>query len=121
MSTLDEQDLFGSGPHRICFGAWQRAFQRREFPGLDGELILDMGVRPREISQEGRLQAATAAALESLVNEIEELNDGRLHALVDNYGQVHNYVLVERFEPSTPFLRGRNLWCEYRLCYRQLP
>lgn len=55
MSTLDGQDLFGSGPHRIRAGSWRRRVDRRAFPGLDGELILDMGMRSRNTLQEGRL------------------------------------------------------------------
>jgi len=121
MSSLDGQDLFGSGPHAVRSTSWQRSVQRRGFAGLDGELILDMGLRSRIISQTGRLQAGTADALNALVTQIEEFLDGRLHTLVDDHGRSFPNVLVEEFEPTTPLQRGRNFWCEYVLRYRQLP
>ena len=37
MSTLDSQDIFGSGPHEIWIGAKERELDRRGFSGIDGE------------------------------------------------------------------------------------
>ena len=37
MSSLDGEDIFGSGPHTIRTGPWQRCLQRRGFAGIDGE------------------------------------------------------------------------------------
>jgi len=121
MSSLDGQDLFGSGPHTVRATSWQRSVRRRGFPGLDGELILDMGLRSRIISQQGRLQAATADALNALITQIEQFLDGKPHTLVDDHGRSFPNVLLESFEPTTPLQRGRNFWCEYALRYRQLP
>ena len=120
MTTLDGLSLFASGPCRITAGSWQRATQRRGFAGLDGELMLDMGLRSREITQTGRLQAATAEELEALVAQIEEYLDGRPHTLADGQGRQFTNVVVERFEPTSP-RTGRGAWCEYTLRYRQLP
>ncbi len=121
MSSLDGQDLFGSGPHSIRPGSWQRSMERRSFAGVDGELVLDMGLRGRVISQNGRLQAATASALNDLISPIEELIDGELHTLVGNHSRVYGRLLIEHFEPTTPVRQGRGFWCEYELRYRQLP
>jgi len=121
MSALDGQDLFGSGPHAFQAGSWQRQTDRRGFAGLDGELVLDQGLRSRTITQTGRLQAATAGELTTIVAQIDAFVDGQLHTLVDNLARTHERVFVERFEPTTPARTGRGIWCDYVLQYRQLP
>jgi len=121
MSSLDGQDLFSSGPHTIRPESWQRSLDRRCFAGTDGELVLDMGLRSRMIIQNGRLQAATANALNTLITQIEDYIDGQLYTLIDNHSRQYTQVLIEKFEPVTPAQRGRNFWCEYTIHYRQLP
>jgi hypothetical protein len=121
VSTLDGNNLFGSGPHSLRPLAWQRQIERRSFPGVDGELVLDMGMRSRRIVQQGRLQADTAAARAALVAAIEQYADGLTHALVDNHGRTHSPVILESFEPTTPLQQGRGYWCDYVIHYLQLP
>ncbi len=120
MSSLDSQDLFGSGPHSIRPETWLRAMHRRGLAGVDGELILDMGLRSRRIVQVGRLQATTAAAIHSLISAIEDTLDGKTHTLSDDLGCTYSPVIIEKFEPTTPVKRGRGFWCDYTLLYRQL-
>jgi len=120
VSTLDGQNIFNSGPHTIRLGSWQRQLDRRGFAGLDGELIVDMGLRSRQIIQEGRLQAVSAAALHTLISQIEARADAQAHTLVDNHGQVFDRVLIEHFELTSPARRGRGFWSDYTLRYRQL-
>lgn len=121
MSTLDGIDLFSSGPHSIRPPAWTRQLERRNFPGISGELILDMGLRSRTIVQQGRLQATTAADLADIIARIQSLLDGQEHVLVDNHNLTYPRVLLERFEPSSELQHGRGFWCDYTLHYRQLP
>ncbi len=121
MSLLDGNDLFGSGPHALQPGPWQRSLQRRGFAGVDGELVLDLGMRSRPISQRGRLQANTADDLQALISPIEALTDGQLHTLTDNHGRIFSRVLIETFQTTTPVKRGRGFWCDYEITYRQLP
>jgi hypothetical protein len=121
MSSLDEHDLFGSGPHAFRLGAWERARARRGFAGLDGELVLDLGLRSRVITQAGRLQASSPAAMQTLLAQIDSRNDGRTHVLIDNHGRTYSRVILERFEPTTPLRAGRSCWCDYEIHYRQLP
>ena len=121
MTTLNGQDLFGSGPSAVELGAWERALDRRAFPGIDGELVLDFGLRSRPIVQTGRLEAATADDLHTQIALIETFLDGQTHVLVDNHGRTCGSVILEQFEPTTPVRRGRGFWCEYRVVYRQLP
>ncbi len=121
MSTLDGQDLFASGPHTLRPGAWERSLDRRGFVGVDGEVVLDLGLRSRPLVQAGRLAATTAALLRTLMSQIDAVVDGQAHTLVDNHGETYSRVIVERFDPSTPVSRSRGFWCDYTLHYRQLP
>ena len=57
MGSFAGQHLFDSGPHSLLPGPWQRCTQRRGFAGLDGEILLDLGLRSRQLTQAGRLQA----------------------------------------------------------------
>jgi hypothetical protein len=121
MSTLDEVDLFSSGPHGLQVGAWPRERVRRGFAGLDGELVLDLGLRSRLLSHTGRLQAAAAAELDILISEIEAFADGQLHTLEDNRGRSFPRVLIEEFTTAGPIRCGRGFWCDYTIRFRQLP
>lgn len=121
MSSLDGLDLFSSGPHSIRPGSWQRDSQRRAFPGLDGELAIDLGRRSRQIVQTGRLQAASAEDLSNAIAAIEQCCDGQLHTLIDNHDRIFNQIAIESFDLTTPINRGRGFWCEYTLRYRQYP
>jgi len=120
VSLLDQQDLFGSGPHSVSVGSPVRQFERRSFAGVDGELLLDMGLRGRLLTQAGRLQADTAEDLQQIVTQIEAILDGKLHTLIDNHGLEHAGLLVEDFQLTTPIRRGRRFWCDYTVGYRQV-
>ncbi len=121
MSSLDGLNLFGSGPMSLRPDAWERQLQRRGFAGLDGELVIDLGLRSRAIQQTGRLQGASAAAVGALVTAIEAYQDGQPHTLVDDHGLTYPSAILERFETTTPIKRGRGFWCDYAISYRQLP
>ncbi len=121
MSSLDGQNLFASGPHTLRPAAWERSLDRRGFAGVDGELVLDMGLRSRPLIQTGRLRADTAASLRTLMSQIDAVVDGQTHMLIDDHGETYSRVIAEKFDPSTPVARGRGFWCDYTLHYRQLP
>jgi len=121
MSLIDGQDLFGSGPHSFRELSWQRQQFRRGFAGVSGELVMDMGLRSRQVVQAGRLQAQSAGELQAVMEQIERLIDGKTHVLEDNHGRSFRRVIVEHFEPETPLARGRGFWCDYTIRYRQLP
>ncbi len=121
MSSYAGQDLFGSGPHALCFGPWVRRFQRRGFAGLDGELVIDLGLRSRTIRQTGRLQADSTEGFNALLDAINAHCDGAQHDLTDNHGRTHPRVILESFETITPIRQGRGFHCDYEIEYRQLP
>jgi hypothetical protein len=121
MSSYDGDSLFDSGPHALRFGPWQRSMQRRGFAGVNGELLLDLGLRSRKLTQTGRLQGESPLALHAQLEAISAHSDGATHTLVDNYGQQHPDVILERFETTTPVQRGRGFYCDYLIEYLQLP
>jgi len=121
MSCFDGQDLFVSGPHSFRLGPWQRCLQRRGFAGVSGELVLDLGLRSRQVFQTGRLQADTAAGLQSLLDAISDYCDGAEHVLVDNYDTSFPRVILQRFEPASAVKHGRGYYCDYDIEYVQLP
>ncbi len=121
MSSFDGQNLFDSGPYSIRPDAWERQLQRRGFAGLDGELVLDLGLRSRAIQQTGRLQGASASAVAALAEAIEAYQDGEPHELIDSHGRTYPSVILEEFQTTTPIKRGRGFWCDYTVSYRQLP
>lgn len=121
MITLDGQPLFSSGPCELTPLSWHRRLLRRELPGLNGEIVLDLGVRGRLLRQTGRLQASSAFDLNGLLRLIVAFQDGRAHTLVDNHGITYPDVLVTSFELTTPLTAGRGFWADYRMEYLQLP
>ncbi len=120
MSSFAGENIFASGPHAFIFGPWERSTQRRGFAGIDGEVVLDLGMRSRRITQTGRLQANSAADLHELLDDINDLCDGEANALVDNFGQSYPRVILERFETATPLRHSRGFYCDYEIEYRQL-
>ena len=121
MSSYAGENLFASGPHAFVFGPWERSMQRRGFAGVNGEVVLDMGMRSRQITQTGRLRANSAADLHELLDDINDLCDGSAHTLVDNYGQSYQRVILEHFATTTPLQHSRGFYCDYEIKYRQLP
>lgn len=120
MSTYAGIDLFASGPHHFAPGPWERCLQRRGFAGLDGELVLDLGLRGRNIVQAGRLQAPTAEELQAQLSAIEAICDGREHELIDALHRRYARAILEEFKPQ-PIRHGRGLYGDYQILYRQLP
>ena len=121
MSSYAGENLFASGPHAFSFGHWERSTHRRGFAGVNGEVVLDLGLRSRQITQTGRLQANSAADLHELLDDINAFCDASAHALVDNYGQSYSGVILERFGATTPLRHSRGFYCDYEIEYRQLP
>jgi len=121
VSSYAGQNLFASGPHEFIPGPWARSIQRRGFAGLEGEMLLDLGLRSRPIVQTGRLKGATAQQVHEQLAAIGVLCDGKEHDLVDNHGQSYRRVVMEEFAPLTAVIAGRGCHCDYRISYRQLP
>jgi hypothetical protein len=117
---IDGNDIFSAGACRLSVGSWNREQIRRPLSGLDGELVIDQGLRSRTLTVTGRLTGATASLVASAAEAIAQLCDGQSHTLTDNNGRVFERVLVEAFEPGVIQL-GRAWCCDFTLELRQLP
>lgn len=121
-STVDEEELFASGPSGLLVGSWTRRLLRRELPGLDGEVVVDLGLRGRPLTQIGRLSAHSPLAFHSMLESIARFQDGRPHSLLDRHNTFYRNVLMLSFELTTPVTAGPDgLWADYRIEYLQLP
>lgn len=121
MIRIDDLEIFSSGPCSLGVGPWRRDMERRVFPGIDGELLLDMGLRSRTMIQTGRLQASSSALLRALVDELLAIDVGKIHALTDNLGRTYTNVVVEDILPTSPVCGPAGAWIDYEIHYRQLP
>jgi len=118
--TLDGSPLFESGPSELMAEGPRRLSADRLFNGLRGVLVVDLGERPRQLVQVGRLSAASEVALAQLEAAIEAAADGDVHELVDRDGTSYPYVRLERFGRTGPVESGRACHRAYRIEYTQL-
>ena len=118
-ATLDEAELFASGPHEIVAGSPERQSGERTFSGLAGALVVDLGQRPRTLLQCGRLSAASAESLVQLEAAIEARIDGAVHELVARDGTGYPYVRLERFTRRGPVEVGLRYHRAYEIAYTE--
>jgi hypothetical protein len=119
MITLDDQEIFSTGPCSLQPGPLQRNIERRTVSGLSGEIILDLGPASRTLILKGWLQAATKADLLQTINAIETFVDGQTHILIDSNNRTWPDVVLEQFEQTSPIQLGRGYWCEYSCQFLQ--
>ena len=119
-AALDDEALFGSGPHVVAVGSPVRRVKDQPFIGLAGGLALDLGEGPREIVQTGVLSAASAEALATAEAALEIFIDGRAYTLTAPDGNDYPHCRMERFERLGPPQVGTAWHQMYRITYRQL-
>ena len=120
MIRVDNKYITGYSPDTLTFKSWTRETITKTFPGVDGELRIDLGKRSRILIQKGRMRAQRAFDMNNMILGIEVLMDGKTHTLKDNYGGVYNNVIVESFEAKSPIKTGVGVFCDYEIKYRQL-
>ena len=121
MVKIDSQAIFGDSPAELEPQSWVREKLTKTFPGLDGELIIDLGKRSRKIIQTGKLIAGTISTINNQIEQIENLIDSNFHTLIDNHSRVFNRVQIENFTLKTPLKTGNGYHCKYEIVYRQQP
>ncbi|NIA20951.1 MAG: hypothetical protein GWP05_03035 [Anaerolineaceae bacterium] len=119
-TTLDGSPLFDSGPNDLVADSPRRETADRLFNGLRGVLVVDLGERPRQIVQVGRLSAASAAGLAQLESAVEAKIDGQTHQLMARDGSTYSTVRVERFIRRGPVEVGDHRHRPYRIEYTEL-
>lgn len=121
MIKIDSENVFGGSPAELKYKSWERENIVKTFPGIDGELIIDLGKRSRLIVQTGRLRAGNQSEIKQMITNIENLIDGSTHTLTDNYSNSYNNIIIENFELTSAIQAGPTFFCDYKITYRQLP
>jgi len=121
MSTIAGQGLFNSGPHRFVV----RAVGSLYFPPLSIDFLQTttevIGPIELAIEQRGRLVAASAGALWTLVAAIRAAAESQLTGtLVDNNGQSWSDMTLLRLRPADRVDRGRVVSLAYEADYVRL-
>ncbi|MCP4566829.1 MAG: hypothetical protein GY841_04520 [FCB group bacterium] len=98
MSTYAGQNLFGSGPHRITTQPETFVNKFSGYAGLNGAEVLMMGGRGRRIRITGQLKAATFAALDTILANIETYRRLGPATLVDNDAAVWPRVVLNQIQ-----------------------
>jgi hypothetical protein len=103
MSTFDGVDLFGSGPHQIIVGGEIVTKKRSGYAGVSGLASMTMGGRGWPIQITGILSAATRAALNTLIGDIEDAaNFWGECTLTDSEGNYYYYVELDGIQITGP-------------------
>ena len=120
MFKLDNNAIFGTSPSYIKVHGWTRETLTKSFPGVDGEVIIDLGKRSRKLIQIGRLRSSNATGISNMISNIQNKIDAKTHTLIDDHGISYTKVLVESFELKSPIKKGVSCFCDYEITYRQL-
>ncbi|MEA3368479.1 MAG: hypothetical protein U9R68_10245 [Planctomycetota bacterium] len=119
-ATLDDEPLFGSGPHLVEVASPVRRVADVTFNGLAAGLTLDLGEGPRAIRQRGVLSADTDAGLALLVAACEAFIDGRTYILTAPDGTDYAHCRTTAFERIGPPRVGARWHLPYAITYEQL-
>ena len=117
-ATLDGEIILED--QQLTISSWQREAVERTAAGLDGVLSIDLGIRSRELVQNGILRAVSEEALKEKIDAISELMDGQIHALVSQGGEQFDNLRVDAFKTGQRDYSGRGVVCEFEIIYTQL-
>jgi hypothetical protein len=104
---------------RLRIEPWKRAVEQKAFHGVHGVAAIDGGVRSRVLIQSGKLRAVSGKSLNSLIDEIEEKNDGREHVLIWN-GDEYRNLRIDSVDIVGRGNDGVGAWCSYEIKYTQM-
>ena len=99
--SLDGQPIFGAAC-QMTTSDNPRGQQENAFPGLNGLESLDLGLRGRFTTCEGRLygNSNNLSDLAAAQEIFRSFNDGNTHVLVDTLGLTWLNVKLVSFEPQ---------------------
>jgi hypothetical protein len=114
-------NIFGRAVH-MRPAKRQRAEQRLEAPGINGQGTLDMGFRGRTWHVSGVLFGIDGPSLRAAITLFESADDGHAYTLVDTYGAAWPFVKLEEIQissdPRLDFYRG--YFVQYSATFHQL-
>ncbi len=123
MSKFNDDNLFGTGNHKIEFHEMKADSWMFGFPGIQGSFRVNNGFRYRSGTITGTLRASDAEELAELEDAIMRyVTDGTSAILEDNFGSEHPNVVLENYIPQGP--RQKNdkgeLLQDYIVPFKQL-
>ena len=119
--TFNGVAIFANGTSVIVAEDWPYAFKHTSFPGLSGSYELRLGKRARPIHQTVTMYAATAAALNGLVDAIEFYVGRPQYTLIDAFGVTYQYVSMQSIRPLSGIeTDGSVYWQTLAVEYLQL-
>jgi hypothetical protein len=121
MSTFKGLDLFGPGPHEVTVGPRGSFVLPDAALGSPGPNSYAVGVRELDLAVEGRLVAASLAALEAQRDAVaaQLLNPPTAGTLVDPHGRAWAGLSFISFEERGPVERGRVWSLAYTARFRR--
>lgn len=119
MSSWNEQDLFGSGPHEFIDDGRQTRHQEEAGPGSTGVRLRTLGTGGRWLRLRGRLIADDADGLGEQLERIEEALGQPPGTLIDDRGRAYEKTILVHFKPGGVIRMGTRLGLEYEADWRQ--
>ena len=108
MSSFADDNLFGSGPHKIILDGRRVLKKRTGYAGADGVESLHLGFRGRRVRVWGQLRAASRTALDSVVEAIEDaILDGTVGTLVDVDSNPYYNIELDSITLTSPYMENR--------------
>lgn len=121
MSTFKGLNLFGSGPHRVAIGKRGSFVLSDAAIGSPGPNTYPVGVQELDLIVEGRLCAASDAALNTVRDAVaaQLLQPPTAGTFVDASGRSWTDLSFITYEETGPIDRGRVRSVTYRAVFRR--
>ena len=113
-------DILEFEQENVRAGSCDRDAVERSVTGLDGILSIDLGMRGRQLVQEGVLRAGSIEALREREGSFSSLMDGRTHKVVLEDGRCFDNLRVDSFKIINENHSGAGPWCIFEIKYTQL-
>ncbi len=119
MSSWNDQDLFGSGPHEFIDDGRRARHQEEPGPASGGARLRTLGTTARWLRLRGRLIADDADGLGLQLQRIEEALGQPPATLIDDRGREYPKTILVHFKPGGIIRMGTRLGLEYEADWRQ--
>ncbi|HIJ67794.1 MAG TPA: hypothetical protein HPP87_09565 [Planctomycetes bacterium] len=113
-------DIIGFEQTELSIGSWRRASIERAAAGVDGSVLIDLGIRARGIVQKGLLRAPSRASLLAKVDFVRDNQDGASHTMQTEAGEYFEDMCITNVKAGFIDFGGSGASCEIEISYVQL-
>ena len=117
-ATIDETLEFEQ--KHLEVGSYHRDSAERSVTGLDGMLSIDLGMRGRQLVQEGVLRAVSIEGLREKEVSFSNLVDGQTHTVALEDRRRFDNLRVDSLKIINEGRSGAGPWCIFEIKYTQL-